>query len=139
VAQQAENIGFAIPSTLAQSAMESIKLTGKIIRPYMGIRYVSLNPDLSKSNNISVDYGAYIYSNSLGQPAVVAGGPADQAGIKQGDIIIVINGEKIDATHSLTRLAQKYQPGDEIELTYLRNGQENKIKLKLSSTDKLQT
>ncbi|MCX6811720.1 MAG: trypsin-like peptidase domain-containing protein [Candidatus Berkelbacteria bacterium] len=136
VAQQAQNIGFAIPSTIAQSAMESIKRTGKIVRPYLGVRYVSLNPDISKSNNISVDYGAYVYSNSLGQPAVVAGGPADQAGIKQGDIIIAVNGEKIDSTHSLTRLLQKYQPNDEIELTYQRNGQENKTKVKLSSTDK---
>lgn len=136
VAQQAENIGFAIPSTLAQSAMESIKRTGKIIRPYMGVRYVSLNPEISKSNNISVDYGAYIYTTTLSQPAVVPGSPADQAGIKQGDIITAINSEKIDATHSLTRLMQKYQPDDEIELTYLRNGQENKVKVKLSSTDK---
>jgi serine protease Do len=116
--------------------MESIKRTGKIVRPYLGVRYVSLNPDISKNNNISVDYGAYIYSNSVGQPAVVAGGPADQAKILQGDIIIAVNGEKIDSTHSLTRLLQKYQPNDEIELTYLRNGQENKVKLKLSSTDK---
>jgi serine protease Do len=136
VAQQAQNIGFAIPSTIARSAMESIKRTGKIVRPYLGVRYVSLNPDISKNNNISVDYGAYIYSNSVGQPAVVAGGPADQAKILQGDIIIAVNGEKIDSTHSLTRLLQKYQPNDEIELTYLRNGQENKVKLKLSSTDK---
>ncbi|TSC90878.1 MAG: Protease Do [Candidatus Berkelbacteria bacterium Licking1014_96] len=136
VAQQAENIGFAIPSTLAQSAMESIKRTGKIIRPYMGVRYVSLNPEVSKTNNISVDYGAYIYTMTLSQPAVVPGSPADQAGIKQGDIITAINAEKIDATHSLTRLMQKYQPDDEIEITYLRNGQENKVKIKLSSTDK---
>lgn len=136
VAQQAENIGFAIPSTLAQSAMESIKRTGKIIRPYMGVRYVSLNPEISKSNNISVDYGAYIYTATLSQPAVIPGSPADQAGIKQGDIITAVNGEKIDATHSLTRLMQKYQPDDEIEITYLRDGQENKVKIKLSSTDK---
>jgi serine protease Do len=136
VASQAQNIGFAIPSTVAQSALESIKRTGKIVRPYIGVRYVSLNPDISKSNNISVDYGAYIYSSSTGQPAIVSGSPADQAGIKQGDIIIAVNGEKIDATHSLTRLVQKYQPNDEVEITYLRNGQENKTKLKLSSTDK---
>ncbi len=137
VAEQAENIGFAIPSTLAQSAMESIKRTGKIIRPYMGVRYVSLNPEVSKSNNIAVDYGAYIYTTTLSQPAVIAGGPADLAGIKQGDIIIAVNNEKIDATHSLTRLLQKYQPDDEIEITYLRNGQESKVKIKLSGTDKI--
>lgn len=136
VASQAENIGFAIPSTVAVSAMESIKRTGKIVRPYLGVRYVSLNPDISKNNNISVDYGAYVYSKTPTQPAVIAGGPADQAGLKQGDIIIAVNGEKIDATHSLTRLLQKYQPNDEVELTYLRNGQENKAKVKLSSTDK---
>ena len=136
VAEQAENIGFAIPSTLAESALESVKRTGKIIRPYMGIRYVSLNPELSKNNKISVDYGAYIYSSSSSEPAVVSGSPAEEIGLKAGDIIIALNGEKIDATHSLTRLMQRYQPDDEIELTYLRNGGENKVKLKLSSTDK---
>jgi len=133
VAENAENIGFAIPVNVVKSAVESVKRYGKIIRPMIGVRYVSLTPEIASINNLGVDYGALLYSRD--QAAVVPGSPAKKAGLKGLDIITKVNGEEIDANHSLARLLQKYQPGDEIEITYIRGGKENTVKIRLGSTN----
>ena len=127
-----EGIGFAIPINVAKSALESFKKAGKIVRPFIGIRYILLTDEIAKQNNLSVNEGAYVYSGQAGQPAVVVGSPADRVGIKAGDIITAINGDKIDENHSLSRLIQQYQPQDTIEVSYLRNNSEHKAKLKLA-------
>ncbi len=132
VASQAENIGFAIPINVAKKAIESVKKYGYIRRPMIGIRYISLTPQLAKANGLPVSYGALIYSGDPRLFAVVPGSPAHRAGLKEGDIIVAINGRKIDAKHSLTRLLQDYEPGREVEITYLRSGKEFKVKLKLA-------
>ena len=65
------------------------------------------------------------------EASVVAGSPAERAGIKEGDIILQINDERIDADHTLASLIQKYQVGDEITLKIFRDGKELDIKVKL--------
>ncbi|MCD6194820.1 trypsin-like peptidase domain-containing protein [bacterium] len=131
VASQAENIGFAIPINVAKKAIESVKKYGYIKRPMIGIRYVPITPQLAKANNLSADYGALIYSRDPRLFAVMPNSPAAKAGLKEGDIIIALGGEKIDASHSLRRLLQKYDPGQEVEITYIREGKEHKAKLVL--------
>lgn len=128
----AEGIGFAIPVNVAKSAIESVKKTGKIIRPMIGVRYISITKEIADQNNLSTDSGALISSGQSNEDAVVSGSPAAKAGLKDGDIIIEINGEKIDDDHSLSRLLQQYQPGEEIEVIYIRNKNENKTKLILA-------
>lgn len=133
IAGNAQNIGFAIPVNQAKSSLESYKKTGKIIKPQLGIRYVTLNKEISKSYNLSVDYGAFV--TGRGGVAVVSGSAADKAGLKDNDIILEINGERIDENHPLGAMIQKYQAGDEIELKYLRDGKEKTAKVKLGSTE----
>ena len=128
----AEGIGFAIPINVAKSAIESYKKHGRIVRPLIGVRYISLTKEIAEEYDLSVENGALVYSGEARQPAVLSGSPADKAGLKEGDIITAINEEKIDGNHSLSRLIQQYQPGDEIEITYLRDGGENKVKLTLT-------
>lgn len=128
----AEGIGFAIPINVAKSAIESYKKHGRIVRPLIGIRYISLTKEIAEEYDLSTEDGALVYSGEAGEPAVLSGSPAAKAGIKENDIITAINDEKIDENHSLSRLIQQYQPGDEIELTYLRDGSESKVKLKLT-------
>jgi len=132
MAKSAENIGFAIPINIAKKDIESVKKYGYIRKPMMGIRYVNLNPTISKANKLPVEYGALIYSGDPRYFAVIPNSPADKAGLKEGDIIIALNGEKIDENHSLVRLIQKYEPQDEVEITYIRDGKEEKVKLVLS-------
>ncbi len=135
VASNAQGIGFAIPINAAKSAIESIKKSGKIIRPYLGVRYVQLTPDISKQNNLSVEQGALIArGSSLADFAVVPGSPADRAGIVENDIITEVNGEKIDQDHNLVGLIQQYQVGEEVEVKLISKGKEKNVKVKLEES-----
>ncbi|HLB95780.1 MAG TPA: trypsin-like peptidase domain-containing protein, partial [Patescibacteria group bacterium] len=134
IAGNAQNIGFAIPINQAKGALESYKKTGKIIKPQLGLRYATLTKEIIGNLNLSVDHGALI-TGGRGQPAVVPGSPAALAGLKENDIILELNGERVDENHSLSALIQKYQVGDEIEIKYFRDGKESTLKLKLGSTE----
>ncbi|PIR70767.1 MAG: hypothetical protein COU44_03510, partial [Candidatus Nealsonbacteria bacterium CG10_big_fil_rev_8_21_14_0_10_40_24] len=99
--QVAEGIGFAIPINTAKPAIESVKKTGRIIRPFLGIRYIPIDKEIAQQANLPVDYGVLVKTGSnRAEAAVVADSPADKAGIKDGDIITYVNGEKIDSNHS---------------------------------------
>ncbi len=134
VASGAQGIGFAIPINAAKSAIDSIKKTGKITRPYLGIRYLPITPDIAKTNNLKYDYGALVVrGNGIGQVAVVPGSPADKAGIVENDIVLEINGERIDSTNSLTSLLSKYNVGDTVSLKISHAGSEKTVKVMLQS------
>jgi serine protease Do len=122
----AQNIGFAIPVNDTKSLIASVKDTGKITRPYLGVRYIPMTKDFAASNNLSVTEGAYVYGgrNQLG---VIPGSPAANAGVKDGDIITKINDDKIDSTHSPSALVGKYKVGDKIKLTIVRDGKEQSL------------
>jgi serine protease Do len=132
VASNAQSIGFAIPINDAKSAIESIKSTGRIVRPYLGVRYLEITPDIAKANSLPVNYGALVKAGtSLGSVAVIPSSPADKAGIVENDIITEINGDKIDQNNSLIKLVQKYKVGDEIQVKLLSKGKEKTVKVKL--------
>ncbi|MFA6422960.1 MAG: trypsin-like peptidase domain-containing protein [Patescibacteria group bacterium] len=131
----AEGIGFAIPTNTIISAIDSVKKTGKIIRPYLGVSYINVTKELAKSANLAVDHGALIYrSSSNGSVAVVPGGPADKAGIAENDIIVSINGEDLSETNSLRTVVAQYAPGDEVEVVYYNKGEKKTVKVKLEES-----
>ncbi|MCL5410784.1 MAG: trypsin-like peptidase domain-containing protein [Patescibacteria group bacterium] len=132
VAADAQGIGFAIPINQAKSAIESIKKTGRIVRPYLGVRYLPITKELAAANKYPVDYGALVVKGSgIGQVAVVPGSPADKAGIQENDIILEVNGEKIDQNNGLIKLIQQYEVGKTVELKVLSKGQEKTVKVAL--------
>ena len=122
VSTEGENIGFAISIDKAKRSIEQVKTLGRISYPYMGVRYIILNKEISKARDIEVDYGALIVGDN--EPAVVDGSPAQKAGIKEGDIILEINGEKITEDNSLAKIISKYNPFESLNLKILRDGQE---------------
>lgn len=122
VSTEGENIGFAISIDKAKRSIEQVKTLGKISYPYMGVRYIILNKEISKARDIEVDYGALIVGDD--EPAVVDGSPAQRAGIKEGDVILEINGEKITEDNSLAKIISKYNPFELLNLKILRDGQE---------------
>jgi len=122
VSTEGENIGFAISIDNAKRSIEQVKTLGRISYPYMGVRYIILNKEISKARDIEVDYGALIVGDD--EPAVVDGSPAQKAGIKEGDIILEINGEKITENNSLAKIISKYNPFESLNLKILRDGQE---------------
>ena len=127
----AENIGFAIPINYAKIILEEVKKFGKIQRPFLGIRYIILNQEISKIQKLPIDYGALIVRESLGESAIIPGSAAEKAGLKEYDIILEIDGEKITEENTIADVLQKHKVGDEINLKVLREGKEIKLKAKL--------
>jgi len=125
VAQGAQNIGFALPSNQIKKVVEQVKTTGKISTPYIGVRYIPIDATIQKENNLPYNYGVLV---SRGQKitdfAVIPGSPADKAGIVENDIVLEVNGTKIDATNSLGDLIAKYNVGDKITLKIWHKGTE---------------
>ncbi len=129
MAQGAENVGFAYPINKAKRDIESVKATGRIIYPFLGVRYAVITKELQAERKLAADYGALIVGNA-DEPAVVKDSPADKAGLKAGDIILEFNGERIEPARTLASLIQKYKVGDRVTLKVLR-GQDT---LTLSAT-----
>ena len=121
IAGNAQNIGFAIPVNDLQGLIKSVLNTGKLERPYLGVRYVSITDDIAYQYNLPVKRGAYIAPGS-GQSSIVSGSPADKAGLQEKDIITKINDQTIDENNSLTSLLGHYQVGDKVTLTVIRDG-----------------
>lgn len=128
----AENIGFALPANLIDSVVQSVKEHGKIIRPYLGIRYVPITEALKEQNNLDVDYGVVVIrGETVEELAVIPGSPADKAGILENDIILEIDGEKLNEEVSLVRLIAGKKIGDTIKVKILRKGEEQELEIKL--------
>jgi len=132
-ASNAEGISFAIPINAAKKAIESIEKTGKITRPMLGVRYISITKELAQANSLSVNQGAWVLQgNSISDVAVIPGSPADKAGIVENDIITKINNEEITENKSLSTILQNYSVGDEVTLTFLHKGSEKTAKVNLT-------
>jgi S1-C subfamily serine protease len=130
----AENIGFAIPINDVAGLIATVKETGKLQRPYLGVIYISLTPDAAEEYSLSTKRGAYIPpADVLGQEPLVSGGPAEKAGIKPGDVITKIDGKTIDQLSSLSSLINRHRVGDKVELTVVRDGKEQKITVSLGA------
>jgi S1-C subfamily serine protease len=115
VSQGGENIGFAIPINKAKRDLEQILTQGKISYPFVGIRYVILNEEYAQQEELSVNYGAFIVRPSNGEDqSIIANSPADKAGLKEGDIILELDGKKISESNTLTKVIQDYFPGDTV-------------------------
>lgn len=132
MAQGAENIGFALPIDLVKKDIASVKKDGKISQPYIGVRYVPIDAQIQKDNNLSFDYGALVArGQQVTDFAVVPGSPADKAGIVENDIILEIDGVKIDTSHPLTSVLSQYSIGDIITLKILHKGETKDVQVTL--------
>lgn len=132
MAQGAQTIGFAIPINLAKRDIDQVAKTNKISYPFLGVRYVLLNSETKEKYKTSVDYGALVLKGTKGEPAITADSPAQEAGIKENDIILEINTEKIFTENSMSKIIRKYNPGDKVTLKILRDGKEINVNATLS-------
>ncbi|HSS40984.1 MAG TPA: trypsin-like peptidase domain-containing protein [Solirubrobacterales bacterium] len=125
-------IGFAIPIDTVRAEIEALKTKGEVEHAFIGISGGTVTPELAKAVNLPVDQGVIVQS-------VVKDGPADKAGIEAGgtsatiegeevrlggDIITEIDGKKLKSMNELVEIIQGSKPGDEIELTIIRDGDE---------------
>ncbi len=133
VAGYAENIGFAIPINDISGLIKSVLERGKLERPYLGIRYVSLTDDYAYQYNLEVKRGAYIAPARNGR-SILPDSPAEKAGLKEKDIITKIDGENVDENNSVISLIGRKSVGDKVTLTVIRDGEERKIDVTLEAT-----
>ena len=124
MAQGAQDIGFALPINMAEKDIEQVKATNKIVYPFLGVRYVLVDDKVKQKYSLSVDYGALVLKGNNGEVAVTLDSAAEKAGIKENDIILELNGQKITATNSFSSMLLNYNPGDKITLKILRDGKE---------------
>lgn len=132
VATDAQGIGFAIPINDVKGMVKTLLVSGKVEKPYIGVRYISITPDVASEYDLSVKNGAYIVSGS-GQGAIVSGSPADKAGLKEKDIITKVDGTSVDSTHPFASLVAQHSVGDKVTLTYLRDGKEATVTVTLAA------
>ncbi|PIW90212.1 MAG: hypothetical protein COZ92_01355, partial [Candidatus Nealsonbacteria bacterium CG_4_8_14_3_um_filter_40_11] len=109
-----------------------VKTLGKIVYPFLGVRYVVVNETIQKENNLPVDYGAWVVKGSQGEAAVFPGSEAEKVGLKEGDIILEFDGKKITSDNSLAKIITQYNPGNKVVLKVLRDGKEKIFQVTLS-------
>jgi len=123
-------IGFAIPINTAKQVMESILTNGSVTRGWIGVEPQNLSKELAESLNIPAITGGVLISG------VLEGGPADKAGMKPGDVLTQVNGQKVnDVVTLLNRIAQT-NPGDEAKVNLLRKGKEMSLKVQVGKRPK---
>jgi serine protease Do len=133
VNQEAQGIGFAIPIDVARPIM-SLALAGKpIARPWIGVYYTVVTAQLASAQHLAADYGVVIEPTSNGSPGIFPDSPAAKAGLKEGDQIVAVDGEKVDETHDLGTLVLPHLPGDTIVLHVLRDGSSLDVRVKLGT------
>lgn len=125
-------IAFAIPSNMANNLVQQIIEFGEVRRGLLGIKGGELNADLAKEFNVDAQQGAFISE-------VMANSAASKAGLKAGDVITALNGQKIRSFAELRAKVATTGAGKEIELTYLRDNKEEKTKVTLQADDQSKT
>jgi len=125
VSMGGENIGFAIPINKAKRDLEQVLNQGRIAYPFVGIRYVIIDEEYASNQDLSVNYGALIVKSKKGEDSsIIPNSPAEKAGLREEDIILELDEQKISKNNTLTKIIQNYFPGDKVTLKFLRNEQE---------------
>lgn len=132
VAQNAQNIGFAIPIDQVTATIDNVRQNGRLIRAWLGVRYVVITSDAAKENKLDKDYGALIVTgDQANEPAVLPDSPAAKAGLKEKDIILEVNGEKITEQNPLSFVIGRSKPGDKLELKVWRDSKDITVNVTL--------
>jgi serine protease Do len=118
-------IGFAIPANMAQQVFRSLITDGRVHRGMLGVTVQSMTPDLARSLKLQSNGGALVSS-------VQANGPADQAGLKRGDVVTAINGVKVADSNALRNHVASLKPGTKATLTIARDGREQALSATLA-------
>ncbi len=120
-----QGLFFAIPANRVADIASQLIENGRASYPYIGIEYQRISPDLAAQNDLPVDYGAYVL-------ATVQGGPAEQAGIRRGDIILGIGDQRIQGQTTFTEALFAQSPGDTVTVTVLRGNEELQLEVTLA-------
>ena len=136
ISVEGQSLGFAIPINVAKSVISDVIAEGRIVRPWLGVRYNMIDKELKQEFDLTESQGALIMLEDSGSgDTVIDGSPADKAGLKPGDVIIFVDGVALSNQHSLGIVINQYDPGDVIVLLIHRDGQEQTISVTLEEVD----
>lgn len=127
-----EGYGFAIPINLAKKVMDDFQKFGSVQRGFLGVTIGEVNAEYAEKKGLKSTRGVYIAT-------VLDGGAADQAGLKEGDVIVKIGDVEVNASSELQEQIGRHRPGDKVPVTYLRNGVEKTINVTLKGDEGLKT
>jgi serine protease Do len=130
--QGSEGMGFAIPSNMAKEISESLIQHGKVVRGYMGVNIQDITPDMAKNLKLKGQTKGAIVTD------VVPGGPAEKAGVQQGDIIVKFDGDSVESSSQLRNLVAQTDPGSTVKVTLVRNSKEMELTLEVGDLTKAQ-
>jgi S1-C subfamily serine protease len=132
IEKDGEEVGFVVPIDNLKPIINKVIKKENFSNPFLGVYYLSINREIALLNGLDVNRGALIYSFSGQQGlAVIKDSPADEAGIKIGDIITSVAGTSIDLENPLSYLVSRYKSGDEVEFRIIRDGEKIKVSVKL--------
>lgn len=136
IAASANSIGFAIPFNDVKPVFASVQKDGKIVRPFLGVRYQIINEERAKELKlVGVTGGALLTGKEEdGEFAVIPGGPGDKAGLKKGDVVVELDGQKITEEFTLQQAIRNKKPGDSVSLKVWSSGNVVTKSLKLGET-----
>jgi serine protease Do len=120
-------IGFAIPASMAKSVVAELKSSGHITRGWLGTEIQQVTPSIAESLGMQKAEGAIVAE-------VTAGSPAMRAHLKDGDVILAVNGEPVKGSADLVRKIGAYAPGANLHLKILRNGTQQTVSVTLGNT-----
>lgn len=126
VSSEGQNIGFALPVNAIKESIKTFNQGGQFDRAFLGVSYRMIDPEIASLNEVAA--GAYVDS-------VVADSPAEEAGLTRGDIIVEINGKRLEKdTFELSQAISENKVGDEITLRVWNSGEEREVKMTLGNT-----
>ncbi len=128
----AQNLGFAIPVNYAKRDLSDVMQFGHIKRPLLGLRYMNINEDIQARLKLPVNYGAMIVGQKPHAEAIIPGSPADKAKLKERDIILEVNGEKITEAHTIQDILEEKEVGDTLDFKIMRGKKTSDVKVKLT-------
>lgn len=132
IVSDAQSMGFAIPINAAKGLARGVIKDGEIKKAYLGVQYMAITPEVRAEFDLSKKHGAYVRAGGTGS-AVVKDGPADKAGIRDGDIIDKVNDKEVGIHGGLGSLVSEFLPGEEVTIELTRDGQSRKVKMTLGN------
>jgi S1-C subfamily serine protease len=121
ISAEGEGVGFAIPINEVKQAVKDVEEVGRIVRPWLGVRFVMIDEAFAQENELSETHGALLVPGEFpDEPAVVPDSPAAAASLQVDDILLSIDGVDLTFEHSLAEAIRSHRPGDTVTITVKR-------------------
>jgi serine protease Do len=133
MADGVENIAFALPANEVKIVVDSIIEYGRVSKPYVGVLYVMITPEIQSAYGLQSEYGAYLVSGQEGTSAIISDSPAAKVGLQDEDIVLSINDQKLIRSEDFPAIMSDARVGDELSLIVLRDGQEFALEIVLEA------